>query len=273
MGLFDFLKKMFISQSTVPVATAKSKYSSATKLTYVEKELLAVQRTTQDNVQQLKGFPYSWNRPIEKFIEPNGHPFVYMDIVGDNLTVAKAELAKINTCIERDKKLSSALWKLTCLPISEVLFKRSAESGYSRLMLNPITYNGKPSKYPVTLFFMTDPWSSNYHGSLFYGQDGTIQKAEIFIGHGSYFLYYEIFEGDLVLTRAEDVSRTIIYKGKSLLDHEASLAKTEKDYEWLQTNLPDKCPKTISSFRRMKTQNTKNYQLLKQLAVEHGREI
>lgn len=273
MGLFDFLKKMFISQSTVPVAMVNSNSSSTKKLTYAEKELLAVQRTTFADIQQLKGFPYSWNRPIEKFINPNGRPFVYMDIVGDNLTTAKAELAKINTCIERDKKLSSALRKLTCLPVSEVIFKRHTESGYSRLMLNPITYDGEPSKYPVALFFMTDPRNSNCSGSIFYGRDGAIQKAEIFIGHGSYFLYYEVFEGDLVLIRAEDASRTIIYKGKSLLDREASLAKTEKDYKWLQNNLPENCPKSISSFRRTKTQNTKNYQILKQLAADLGRDL
>lgn len=46
-----------------------------------------------------------------------------------------------------------------------------------------------------------------------------------------------------------------------------------RDFAWLQTNLPCKCPKSISSFRRMKTQNTKNYQALKQAAAELGREI
>ncbi|MBR7122270.1 MAG: hypothetical protein IKC95_02315 [Oscillospiraceae bacterium] len=273
MGLLSLLRKIFSSQSPTPKAPISTHSPSAKKLTYAEKELLAVQRTTQDDVQQLNGFPYTWNRSIEKFIKPNEHPFVYMDIVGDNLAIAKAEIAKMNDCIERDKKLSSALRKIRCLPISEMIFKRSADTGYSRLILNPVAYDGKPSKYPVTLFFMSDPWNSNYHGSIFYGQDGTIQKAEIFIGHGSYFLYYEVYEGDLALVRAEDVSRTIIYKGKRLLDHEANLEKTEKDYEWIQANLPDKCPKSISSYRRMKTQNTKNYQLLKQLAANHGRDI
>lgn len=45
------------------------------------------------------------------------------------------------------------------------------------------------------------------------------------------------------------------------------------DFEWLQANLPDKCPKSISSYRRMKTQNTKNYQLLKQISAELDKEI
>lgn len=273
MGLLSALKKIFSAQSPAPNEPIRTPASSEKKLTYAEKELLAVQRTTQDDVQQLKGFPYAWNRPIEKFIKPNGHPFVYMDIVGDNLAIAKAEITKINDCIERDKNSNSALRKLRCVPIPEVIFKRSTQSGYSRLMFSPVTYDGKPSKYPVTLFFMTNSWDSNYHGSIFYGQDGAIQKAEIFIGQGSYFLYYEVYEGALTLTRVEDASRTITYKGKPLLDHEADLAKTEKDYEWIQANLPDKCPKNISGYRRMKTQNTKNYQLLQQLAADLGREI
>ncbi len=43
--------------------------------------------------------------------------------------------------------------------------------------------------------------------------------------------------------------------------------------KWLQENIPDKAPKNVTGFRRMKTQNTKNYQALKQFAAEHGREI
>lgn len=46
-----------------------------------------------------------------------------------------------------------------------------------------------------------------------------------------------------------------------------------RDFLWLQTYLPSKCPKSISSYRRMKTQNTKNFQTLKALAAEQGRDI
>ncbi|MBE6982882.1 MAG: hypothetical protein E7435_01145 [Ruminococcaceae bacterium] len=42
---------------------------------------------------------------------------------------------------------------------------------------------------------------------------------------------------------------------------------------WLQNNFPAKAPKNITSFRRMRTQNTKNYQTLKLLAAEKGKEI
>lgn len=43
--------------------------------------------------------------------------------------------------------------------------------------------------------------------------------------------------------------------------------------KWLQENFPGKAPKNVTGFRRMRTQNTKNYQTLKQLAGEKGKEI
>ena len=75
------------------------------------------------------------------------------------------------------------------------------------------------------------------------------------------------------MVRAENVAREIIYKGKPLLDYENILAKTANDYAWLQANLPERCPTSLTGYRRMRTQNTKNYQALKQLAAEKGKEI
>lgn len=43
--------------------------------------------------------------------------------------------------------------------------------------------------------------------------------------------------------------------------------------KWLQENFPTKAPKNVTGFRRMRTQNTKNYQALKQCAAEKGKEI
>lgn len=43
--------------------------------------------------------------------------------------------------------------------------------------------------------------------------------------------------------------------------------------KWLQENFPTKAPKNVTGFRRMRTQNTKNYQALKQLAAEKGKDI
>lgn len=47
----------------------------------------------------------------------------------------------------------------------------------------------------------------------------------------------------------------------------------KRDYEWLQENLPDICPKSYSGYKRMKNGNTKNYQIIVAKAKEMGREI
>lgn len=44
----------------------------------------------------------------------------------------------------------------------------------------------------------------------------------------------------------------------------------QRAFLWLQQNYPDKCPKSISGFRRMKTQETKKYQELKELLIRNG---
>ena len=49
--------------------------------------------------------------------------------------------------------------------------------------------------------------------------------------------------------------------------------KEAKAFKWLQQNLPTICPKSLSGFRRMKTQNTKNYQKIVSEARKLGYEI
>lgn len=59
----------------------------------------------------------------------------------------------------------------------------------------------------------------------------------------------------------------------SEIEAEIRRGEERREFQWLQENLPGQCPKSVSGFRRMKTQNTKNYQLLKQLAADQGRDI
>ena len=62
-------------------------------------------------------------------------------------------------------------------------------------------------------------------------------------------------------------------KDDSIINAELKRRQELLDFTWIQENIPDKAPKNISGYRRIKTQNTKNYQLLKQLAAEKGRNI
>lgn len=128
---------------------------------------------------------------------------------------------------------------------------------------------------------MTDMGSdvSTTHGNLFYSQTGKIAKVNIYFWrrHRGHFFYYDTVDGELVLSRVETPNmkgeKEIIYKGKHILEWESQRVKEEQDYIWLQRNSPEKCPKSLTGYRRMKTQNTRNYQALKQFAAELGREI
>lgn len=59
----------------------------------------------------------------------------------------------------------------------------------------------------------------------------------------------------------------------NMIEYEVKRGNDMRDFFWLRENIPQKCPKSATGYRRMKTQNTKNYQILKQLAAELGREI
>ena len=76
-------------------------------------------------------------------------------------------------------------------------------------------------------------------------------------------------------TELRDIEKSISASLECDREIEAEIrrGREQRDFIWIQENLPDKCPKSISSYRRMKTQNTKNYQTLKQLASDMGRNI
>lgn len=282
MAIFDFLKKIFAPQHIppIPVEPHSATNPPSKKLSYAEKELIAVQRTTFQDLQRLDNLPFIWNCRLEKYIRSNSHPFAYMDIVGPNIPIAISELEKMNAHISQDKLLCKRVPQSIQIPVSDIVFKRSDIKGYSRLICSPVSYLGEPTKIPVTLLFMTDlDRNETTHGDLCYGQDGRIQKANIYFwrrGNG-YFFYYETVANSLILSKIESPDshgeKNIIYKGSHILELEARRSQEEKDFAWIQQNIPDKCPKNITGFRRMKTQNTKNYQALKQLAAEKGRKI
>lgn len=274
MGLFDFFKRKAQPSKPIAVPTAKSEPQ---KLSYADKERLMVSRVTLDDMRKINSVPYFWNAAIQKLDEPHGHPFAYMNLIGPNIDIAKQELEKMNALISQSSKSSTAITKRISIPVNKIVFTPPKEwLGYSRLICTPHTFTGEPAQYPVTLSFMTDLSNDTIstHGDLFYGQDGTIQKAEVFCWRtsGSHFYYFNTVDGNLVLEKFE-CNGEIVYKAPHILAREAMRLQEDQDFAWLQANLPDRCPKSISGFRRMKTQNTKNYQALQAAAAELGRNI
>lgn len=70
-------------------------------------------------------------------------------------------------------------------------------------------------------------------------------------------------------TRTQEEIELYSQKQEQLWQKEANRA----DYEWICQNLPDIAPKSLSGYSRMKSNNTPNFQNLKQKAAEFGRKI
>lgn len=249
-------------------------------MSFHDKEVLAVQKTELSDLYDLKGFPYVWDRPLFKYIKPCSHPFVSMDISDTNKRSVFNELSVINHFLKESRSLCEVVPEKAQIPLDKLIFTPSDEYGHSRFFCSPITYDGKPSQTPITLFFTTDPRSGvSTHGELIYNQFGRIEKAHIYFWWGmtGLFFHYETIEDALVLARITSPSyggkEKTYYKGPHIIAWEERLIQEKKDYDWIQENIPDKCPKSITGYRRMKTMNTKNYQLLKELAAQKGREI
>lgn len=58
-----------------------------------------------------------------------------------------------------------------------------------------------------------------------------------------------------------------------IIEIEAQRGIDQRDYKWLQENLPDICPKSYSGYMRMKNSNTPNFQKLAAKAIELGHDL
>lgn len=274
MGLFDFFKK---KPQPLPAPVPVN------PLSWYEKEEIIVRRTAQEGMDRFTQFPFQWNSKVLAFTSPNGHPFAYMDIVGTNLANARAELEFMNTHLTVATDLCKQIPKNLRIPVNEIIFKPNTGRGYTRIICTPYTIDQKESNTPITLSFMTDlEASSTTHGELIYGKSGHVVKANIYFWRkkNGYFFYYDTVDDSFVLSKIDKTITTdgyspnvTVYKAPYILELEARREQEEQDFKWLQENLPEKCPKSLSGYRRMKTQNTKNFQVLKQLAADLGRTI
>lgn len=274
MGLFGFFKK---KPQPLPAPVPVN------PLSLHEKEEIIVRRTAQEGMGRFTQFPFQWNNRVLAYTSPNGHPFAYMNITGANVSIAKSELEYMNTQLMDAADLCRQIPKNLRIPVSEIVLKPTTERGYTRLMCTPYTIDQKESGTPLSLSFMTDPEaSSTTHGELIYGKHGRIVKANVYFWRkkNGYFFYFDTVDDSFVLSKidktvtADGYSPNItIYKAPYILEMEAKREQEALDYNWLQENLPDKCPKSLSGYRRMKTQNTKNFQALKQLAADLGKTI
>lgn len=280
MGIFNFFWKL--GQNNVSQDGQRS--STQQKLSYADKEsILAKQVTTRDMVQ-FSGLPYHLNCPVRLFNEPHGHAHAYIDLTGQNISAAIVELEQMNARIRTDSCVSSKIPSGLQIPVGEIVFTPSKEHGYTKLLCTPYTFDGKVAEVPLSLVFMTDldGEKDTTHGTLYYAPDGRVQKADIYFWrrHKGFFFYYDTLDRSFVLSKVEMSNNSrgyrppeVVYQDPYWAAQELARKKENSDFRWLQTNLPDKCPKSVSGFRRMKHNNSKNFQALVSEAARRGRDI
>lgn len=265
------------------------------KLSYVEKETIIVKQITTETMLQFSNLPYDLNFPIKKYIKEGGHPFAYIDLNLYNQSIAKKHIFQLEKIIDENRYKIPLLKEKYYIDADKTVFIQYDDSyGYTRLMCTPYNVDGKISKYPLNLTFMTKSDSKKYQfiGYIYYGLGGNIKKADVHIwiedvpytGADGWSFYFSSFDDKLILEQAKTTLKldernmpSVVYQDKSLIEYEQRKEREKEfdiqNFQWLQKNLPDICPKSLAGFRRMRTANSKNYQLLVKEAQMLGKNI
>lgn len=256
------------------------------RLTYVEKEHIMVQRISTKDMLQFTEFPYDLDFPVHKFFAKNGHPFAYIDLSYANQRVAKAHVSYLNSQIDKYRLQIPLLTRAFFADMRKLVFENRSGLGYTRLICTPYTFEGRTAKYPLSLIFISDDSGrKSYNGSIYYGANGKILKADIHIWckpvygiNSGWSFYFNTIDGVFLLYEAKTTLKpdekglpTAVYKDSSIIEWEKERDRDLNFYEWLQISLPSICPKSFSGFRRMKTMNTKNYQKIVSEAAKQGK--
>lgn len=201
MGLLDFLSSLSSQSEKSTVSQNKSHLSA------VEKERIMVQRITTQDMVRFTQMPYHLDCAINKYDAPNSHPFAYINLDNQNISAAEADMERLNAHLATAHILCRKVPKRIGIPIKDIVYKPPKNYGYTRLMCTPYTFTGKIAKYPLSLSFMTDlsKTENTTHGEMFYGQNGTVQKAEVYCWRGGkgYFFYFKTEGPDLILSKIE----------------------------------------------------------------------
>ncbi len=289
MGIIALIRKAMSSDA---VHVKKGQLESE-KLSYVEKERIMVQRMTAKDMLLFPELPYDLHCHLYKYDKPGAHAFAYMNLTGRNIKVAKSHLMTLEKIIESHRHIIPSMPKDIYLNVNAVIFHQYSKNyGYTRLMCTPKTFSGKLSARPLTLWYTSRQPAEPYMvcGQIVYSSAGYIENATANIylrirkpmietGIGWWFTFVHN-ENSLILQQVKatlndeiDCPVTTVYKSPSLIELERVRAQEEVDFKWLQENISDKCPKSLTGYRHMKTTNSKNYQAIVAKAKELGYKI
>ena len=101
-------------------------------------------------------------------------------------------------------------------------------------------------------------------------------ECEKIIGYTIYFPYLKdkkALDKDIKFSNrpfVDDSPKDILKFRQESAEQSARYEQEEKEYKWISKNLPDIAPKSLSGYRRMKHNNSKNYQAIVIKAKEKG---
>lgn len=137
---------------------------------------------TTSDMEQFTMMPYQLNCKV--FNKPSENPSSYINLNARNRNIAVEQLRIIDEYIRQSPQLSRLVPSGIHIPIEQMIYSRiGSYSEYTRLICTPYTKTGKISKFPLYLYFTTDPSQTDNetHGKLYYGKDGNILKANVSI--------------------------------------------------------------------------------------------
>ncbi len=192
MGIF---KRIFGKRGTQETPPSPSSHNNQNPLSTYDKELMLVQQVTTEDMKSLTNMPFVWNCEVKKFIKKGGHPFAYMDIIGENIEIVKTELEKINFIIKAEINKFPKIPKNAIIPLDKLVFKETELYGCTRIMCTPKTLKGNQTKYPLSIFFMDhgDTSYNSTHGEITYGQDGKIKKGNVYCWRNGKRFFYDFY--------------------------------------------------------------------------------
>lgn len=228
MGILDFISKKIDEKKKLEELQKKCIEGGNQR---EKEELNMVLSITNEDMEKFLMLPFHFQSKIQKIVEKNTHPCAYMDLDEANQIVANAELEKINVYIHDSISYSDMIPSGIEIPVKDIVYQKYTEEyGYSKLKCTPKTKTGKPARIPLEFLFTTKLYRPEYRetksgfepvshdttsGSLFYGQDGSIIKANIsFWRNGAGFFYDFNTVGRTLLIKK--IRTTVILTEKNL---------------------------------------------------------
>lgn len=197
MGIFDLFKNKSspVKKETVSACLEPPEGEPGSSSS-IEAETCVPCGVSLDDMNPFSGNPFVFDLPVYSVGAGYFDPW-RMDLSSQNQFAADDQIAQMNDCISRAYLLSEEI------PIDLVFPQNHVDYSRSKILCNPYTPTGKPSKYPFSLLVIEA--GDNVTGCTMridYFPDGTVGKTSVSLWRGPlhYSLKYKTVGRQFVLS-------------------------------------------------------------------------